>query len=234
MKAILIVGIALIVSASSINCPSRGLSPDTRKAMLDKHNELRSQNALGRARDGSTGRNAPRARNMYKLQWDCNLERIAQNWANRCQFQHSRSNLGENLYASGPPTNNDGPARDASASWWDELREIGIGRYSANFRFSNSVSSRGVGHYTQMAWARTTKLGCGHAKCSRMNIVVCNYSPAGNYVGQQIYIVGNPCQKDSDCTTYRNSRCSAKEGLCYIAGGRAEELHIGFNQTLVV
>ncbi|KAK0394047.1 hypothetical protein QR680_000543 [Steinernema hermaphroditum] len=115
---------------------------------------------------------------MYKMSYDCQLEKIAQSWADRCEFKHSPSSLrnaGENLYMSWPTVQNDGPALAASDSWWSELKEIGVEQFSPQFNFTEFLFSKGVGHYTQMAWAKTTKIGCGHAKCPNMNLVVCNY-----------------------------------------------------------
>ncbi len=37
-----------------------------------------------------------------------------------------------------------------------------------------------------MVWDKTTKIGCGMARSSSGKIyVVCNYSPAGNRIGQK-------------------------------------------------
>ena len=44
-----------------------------------------------------------------------------------------------------------------------------------------------AGHYTQMVWRDTTRLGCGEAQCKGMLMVVCNYDPPGNYIGQKPY-----------------------------------------------
>ncbi|KAK0394045.1 hypothetical protein QR680_000543 [Steinernema hermaphroditum] len=170
--------IAFISTVLSQNCPTTGLNPATRKAIVDRHNQLRSSNALGKEIDGSTGGFAPKAKNMYKMSYDCQLEKIAQSWADRCEFKHSPSSLrnaGENLYMSWPTVQNDGPALAASDSWWSELKEIGVEQFSPQFNFTEFLFSKGVGHYTQMAWAKTTKIGCGHAKCPNMNLVVCNY-----------------------------------------------------------
>ena len=47
------------------------------------------------------------------------------------------------------------------------------------------------GHYTQVIWAATTRVGCGRVTCTRQSqqwtLVVCNYSPRGNVLGQPVY-----------------------------------------------
>uniref|UniRef100_A0A1I7YK22 SCP domain-containing protein n=1 Tax=Steinernema glaseri TaxID=37863 RepID=A0A1I7YK22_9BILA len=219
MKAAFIYGILLVSTIYGQDCPTKnGISPASRKAIVDKHNAYRSSNALGKEIDGSTGKSAPKAKNMYKMSYDCELEKIAQAWADGCEFKHSPQKsreAGENLYMSWPTVQNDGPLLSAPDSWWKELKDFGVGAFSPKFNFTEEVFSKGVGHYTQMAWARTTKIGCGHAKCPNMNLIVCNYREQGNYLNEFIYEIGNPCQKDADCTTFPKSRCSAKEGLCY-------------------
>nr|CAD7261025.1 unnamed protein product [Timema shepardi] len=61
---------------------------------------------------------------------------------------------------------------------------------------------RQVGHYTQVVWANTYQVGCGYIKyqvgSTTYNYVVCNYGPAGNYVGQELYKTGEAC---SQCGT---------------------------------
>ena len=47
-----------------------------------------------------------------------------------------------------------------------------------------------------MAWWESNKLGCGAKRCGDRTILVCNYAPGGNYVGQKPYRQGKPC---SDC-----------------------------------
>ena len=53
-----------------------------------------------------------------------------------------------------------------------------------------NVSSSGnwsdVGHYTQIIWRETTRVGCAIHETAQSDFLVCRYSPAGNVVGQQV------------------------------------------------
>ena len=81
-----------------------------------------------------------------------------------------------------------------------------------DFRFS-----AGTGHYTQIVWANTYKIGCGYTAYRKRNFVkkfiVCNYGDAGNLLGAPMYEVGRPCSK---CPA---NICSRKNpGLCPVPG----------------
>uniref|UniRef100_A0A1I8AL15 SCP domain-containing protein n=1 Tax=Steinernema glaseri TaxID=37863 RepID=A0A1I8AL15_9BILA len=218
--------ILLLVTVCGQDCPTlNGISPASRQAIVDKHNAYRSSNALGNEIDGSTGQNAPKAKNMYKLSYDCELEALAQAWASGCQFEHSPNygEVGENIYSDMSPQSN-ASVLDALDLWWSELRNIGVGAYSPDFNNSKALNVR-VENYVQMAWANTTKVGCGNAMCTSPNMyfVVCNYRLPGNMLNEKIYEFGDPCQQDSDCTV-TNALCSASEGLCYLRGLRSLKL----------
>ena len=59
------------------------------------------------------------------------------------------------------------------------------------------VNTNQIVHYTQIAWANTTLVGCGIAHCAtgspfgagspEWDFAVCQYSPAGNVLGQFPY-----------------------------------------------
>ncbi|TKR96603.1 hypothetical protein L596_010601 [Steinernema carpocapsae] len=222
--------------AGGPSCPVSGsqLKPADRANLLAEHNKLRSQNARGLSQDGPSGEFAPKAKNMYKLTYSCDLENMAQKWSNGCVFKHSSQqgrNAGENIYATFPVQNSNSihdfiahpnfwfsaPLLNAIDSWWAELKNKGVGQYSSNFTFTLDVFKAGTGHYTQMAWGATTEVGCGITQCTSpksMTFVVCNYRIAGNMIGDPIYAIGSPCSRDNDCTTYKNSTCSTSEGLC--------------------
>ena len=122
------------------------------------------------------------------LTWNAGIAQTAQTYADRCIWQHSGTpGLGENLYAAAPWT----AAQTAAATSW--ASESPYYNYAAN----TCASGQQCGHYTQMVWRSTTQLGCGIRNCStgspfgaqfpNWTIVVCNYSPPGNYVGQRPY-----------------------------------------------
>lgn len=71
-----------------------------------------------------------------------------------------------------------------------------------------------AGHYTQLVWAETNRVGCGFTAYSvnnrRINYYVCNYGPAGNFAGKEVYKTGPGC---SQCPT--QSVCSTQfPNLC--------------------
>jgi hypothetical protein len=43
-----------------------------------------------------------------------------------------------------------------------------------------------VGHYTQMIWRSTAKVGCAIRSGGSWDVLVCRYAPPGNVVGQRV------------------------------------------------
>ncbi len=118
------------------------------------------------------------------MQWDDNLAGVAQQWAdslatdNSCQIAHSQQispPKGENLYWH----SGQGSAAQALEAWAAE---------ADNYTYATNSCDGICGHYTQIVWAETRYLGCGYQNCAGGGtIVVCNYFPAGNYVGEKPY-----------------------------------------------
>jgi pathogenesis-related protein 1 len=132
------------------------------------------------------------AKGIAPLTWDADLAAIAQAWAERCVDEQAPIGLidhnpgrsdtypgyvGENIYGSG------GPARgtDAVALWIAE---------EADYDYPTNTCRSVCGHYTQVVWADTSRLGCGIHSCPGLtygNTVICNYAPGGNLGGQRPY-----------------------------------------------
>ncbi|XP_020096385.1 pathogenesis-related protein PRB1-2-like [Ananas comosus] len=117
------------------------------------------------------------------LRWDNKLAAYAQNYANRrrgdCKLIHSGGPYGENLFwGSGKKWS----AANAVASWVAEKRYF-------NYR-SNKCAPPGkvCGHYTQVVWAKSVRVGCAAVTCDDgATFIICSYDPRGNVQGQRPY-----------------------------------------------
>ena len=133
--------------------------------------------------------NAERARaRVTPLVWDNGLGLAAAAYAQQLaftgRFQHSnrkaRPNTGENLWMG---------SRGAFApeamvgAWAAEKRSFRPGVFPY-------VARRGswedVGHYTQIIWPTTTRVGCALASTFRADYLVCRYSGKGNIDGRTV------------------------------------------------
>lgn len=137
------------------------------QAALDVHNEARSE--VG----------------VLPLTWSVELSQIAQQWAehlaqNGCEMEHSdSSDTGENLYWTSRGT--DSSAADAVRAWYSEKKDFRNVPLKGNNWYK-------TGHYSQIVWKTTTHVGMASARCSKgETIVVANYSPPGNYMGETAY-----------------------------------------------
>lgn len=129
------------------------------------------------------------------LQWSEEAAEFAQFWADRladnaCKPEHNmdltrRKVFGENIYnfwANRPYT---GFRKDASHvvdSWGVEIKH-----YDDSANNCSAPPGETCGHYTQMVWARSQKVGCARAKCDAGEVWVCEYFPRGNYAGVHPY-----------------------------------------------
>nr|XP_056702490.1 glioma pathogenesis-related protein 1-like [Euleptes europaea] len=173
------------------------------KQCVDAHNKHRSAVS-------------PSASNMLYMTWDIALARTARAWGNRCTFQHSpyrKSHpdpsfwlLGENLWMSSAARRHFDPT-DAIAAWNSEV---------SSYTYESHSCTRVCGHYTQVVWDSSYKVGCAIVFCRRMDqsknaeIFVCNYGPGGNYP-RRPYMRGTPCSACPQGDTCENKLCRNPE-----------------------
>jgi pathogenesis-related protein 1 len=110
------------------------------------------------------------------LEWSDELAASAQKWADtlkkrNCPLEHSDAPYGENLAAATPGTLS--PA-DVVEMWYREVDE---------YDFRKPSFSGATGHFTQVVWADSRRLGCGVSACDHLEIFVCQYDPPGNVMG---------------------------------------------------
>ncbi|OXB69038.1 hypothetical protein ASZ78_012866 [Callipepla squamata] len=156
----------------------------------------------------------PPASNMFRMSWDPALAKSAKAWAKKCMFEHNIylkmprkmhptfTSIGENIWTG---TATIFSVHVALTDWFNEV---------SNYDFNTRHCTDMCGHYTQVVWATSYKVGCAVHFCptihnlprfNRVAHFVCDYGPAGNYPTKP-YKTGPPC---SGCS---NDQCVDK--LC--------------------
>ena len=124
------------------------------------------------------------------LTWSADAAAVAQAWADRCLYDHDqgRGDRGENIAASAPPGH--WSIADVVRAWASEVQDYD---YASN----TCAAGKQCGHYTQIVWRTTLRVGCAHRVCNvnspfggqlpGWDFWVCDYEPPGNWVGQRPY-----------------------------------------------
>jgi hypothetical protein len=123
-----------------------------------------------------------------QLVWDPTLGTAAARYALQLAitntFQHSdrkaRPGTGENLWMG---TRGAYSVETMVGLWASERRLFVPGTFPNNSRSGNWED---IGHYTQMIWPTTTRVGCALASNATTDYLVCRYSPAGNVDGRLV------------------------------------------------
>lgn len=117
------------------------------------------------------------------LSWSDTLANYAAEWAKMlkkkgCAFEHRPDNrYGENLFMG---TSGFFVAKDVVTAWGNEKNDY-------NHQKNKCKSGKMCGHYTQIVWESTQRVGCAKIQCDGNDLWVCNYDPPGNWVGQRPY-----------------------------------------------
>ena len=120
------------------------------------------------------------------LVWDEKLAAYAQEWADTLaakgdDIEHRTDlKVGENLAAY---THTGSRPAHGAKQWYDEIEN-----YDAVNNTKKDAGGKAIGHYTQMVWSGSTKVGFGVAMSANgWIILVANYDPPGNMNGEHPY-----------------------------------------------
>ena len=113
------------------------------------------------------------------LQWSKELAAYSEKWAKKLLADNSiahnsKSPYGENILVTGLGST---PASVVS-EWASE---------SGYYTYSTNSCDGDCGHYTQLVWRATLRVGCAMAHNKQREIWVCSYDPAGNFLGERPY-----------------------------------------------
>ncbi|XP_064639471.1 cysteine-rich secretory protein LCCL domain-containing 1-like [Lineus longissimus] len=205
--------LVILASATSGQCqPKRdgrngylskfGLTEAEARNLVDLHNEWRRK---------------VNATSMNKLEWDDDLATDAMTWAKMCSWRHGQPSkpaftlgrVGQNL---GYTTKYNVDKRHSFDIWVDELNYY---NFTANLCYFPPC-----GHYKQVMWDSSKKIGCAFHVCAQMytkdgeplderaSYLACNYHPWGNIPGERPYTPGEPCKT---CNYCQEKLCTSRE-----------------------
>ena len=193
------------------------MTDETRDFIVSEHNRLR-RDAIGPG--GPDVVSTVTATAMREIEYDMKLECVAQGYLDSFPggpFEHNANRsedyaacggsgyVGESHYSGHPQY---GVAGGATRAWVDFIWPMAWGGNDCSERqnyHGDGGCSGSTGHYTQVLWSRTYKVGCGYTPAAG---TVCNYSPGGNDIGQPPFVIGAAC---SACPT---SHPFCNDGLC--------------------
>ncbi|XP_023312119.1 venom allergen 3-like [Anoplophora glabripennis] len=213
--------------------------------ILDIHNDIRNHVASGQESRGALG-NQPPAADMFLLEWDEELEAIAQRWADQCIsanaiVQHDKCRrtenfeVGQNVVTAISPDVQLPELSVLILNWYKQITSIipsDVDEFTGIWRGKHQV-----GQYTQLVWAKTRLVGCAVAAFKEtvgdaQYIIrfVCNYGPAGNVVGQSVYQRGKPCSRCPyrTCDEMRPNLCGANSNF-----GPVDEIYGQFHRRYI-
>lgn len=170
--------VAVSLAMTAIACPATGgastltIPPSTALGMriVVLHNQARSAAGVG------------------PIYWDASLAAAADTYAGELaqtgRWGHSppaaRPGQGENLWMG---TREAFSVDQMIGSWAGEGRWFKRGAFPDVSRTDNWEQ---VGHYSQMIWRGTTRVGCALRSSAGNDYLVCRYSPAGNVTGVSV------------------------------------------------
>jgi len=149
---------------------------------------------------------SPTAANMTRLVWDPALATVAQGWVNQCIWGHNPSagseyaqwspnsgGVGENVFVTTATRASALSGSGSAVALWAGEKP--------NYTYATNTCANGqvCGHYTQLVWASTLRIGCAINQCASLSgltgfgnaqFLACDYNPAGNFVGQWPYVQG--------------------------------------------
>ncbi len=144
-----------------------------------------------------------RVRSRYRLQpltWSDSLAHFSSQWANHlrqtngCKMRHRphsgqyKTDYGENLFWASPLRWSDGRVEIQAVESARVVNEWASEAKFYRYQSNRCQAGQQCGHFTQIIWKDTRKVGCAMSICpDKSQVWVCSYDPPGNWQGQRPY-----------------------------------------------
>lgn len=156
--------------------------------------------------------------------WDKALAKAAMKSAQRCTFAHFMNEnglqYGQNLALGNPADDIAGIITD---QWYAEVNAFAGNYGQAQPDYGTNMENfEQWGHFTQVVWKSTTKIGCATWRCKSVassatdstpmpaayggDVTYCNYQSPGNYGGEYAANVGSPKGEKPVATNFNVNR----------------------------
>ncbi|XP_064472154.1 CRISP/Allergen/PR-1-like isoform X2 [Ornithodoros turicata] len=198
-----------------------GVADRDKEIIIDMHNMLRSR--IARAEGGY---DMPAAADMMQIEWNDELADVAQKLASLCSVKTDCADCRqvENFAVGQNICNYKVRSKAPPAIYWRSTINFwyeGIKQFPVDFVEQYAYKTL-YGTFTQLAWASTWQVGCGYALFTKgswyVQSYVCNYGPAGNYIGSRMYKPGTACTSCPPGTACINKTrqldAAVYKGLC--------------------
>jgi len=156
--------------------------------------------------------------------WDAQLAQAAMKSAKRCTFAHFMNEnglqYGQNLALGNPADDIAGIITD---QWYSEINAFSGNYGEAQPDYGTNMENfEQWGHFTQVVWKSTTKIGCATWRCKSVassatdstpmpaayggDVTYCNYQSPGNYGGEYAANIGRPKGEKPVATNFHLNR----------------------------
>ncbi|KAG6972026.1 hypothetical protein JG687_00001701 [Phytophthora cactorum] len=186
------------LAAAVMTVRADSFSAEDQAIWIDRHNYFRTTGLPWSAGD------------MRRIGWSSDLATSAASTASKCS---ATSAAGVNAYESSS-ANSSSIIDEAIQQWVVETSVTTLKTLPQPGASGIDVGTGTYNSYSQVLWASTTSVGCATASCPSGEIVVCEYSPAGNDGSSPWYVHADTA---SDCP----SGTTASQGLCIVEGDAA-------------
>ncbi|EYB94279.1 hypothetical protein Y032_0173g397 [Ancylostoma ceylanicum] len=186
-----------VEATAAFHCRNSLISDEWREMVLHYVNDKRKRLASGGQVD-STGTALKYAKDMNRLNWDCNLEHIAfqeiaKDCANSQQAQYGKTQA---EFKSNAKCEINAATKQILKNWWDEVKKVDMQGDTNYVALSEN--------FAEMANAVTKAFACTYNTCGSKGTLLCLYdqkaatNPAGAlYQGDADK--ANICQACADC-----------------------------------